>query len=132
MLSDADIMVGLVFGLAVLFGGLVVWSRSPDRTVIVGALSVKILSSYAMCALTIPVFGGGDMMGYHDHGIIFANLLENDITMGSTDYFTTTPFFLNRNTNTQRCMSFSGLVHFLTLHSYVASSVAFAVIGFLG
>ncbi len=72
------------------------------------------------------------MVGYHYHGTLYARMIENDLAMGTTDYLTTTPFFLIRNSNTVRCRSFSGLVHFFTLNSYIASSLVFAFIGFLG
>jgi hypothetical protein len=106
--------------------------RSPDRRAIVAALLVKLLACFTFCALTIPVFKGGDMLGYHDHGIVYAELIRGDLANGTNDYLTHTPFFLPLGTNVARCRSLSGLAHFLVFDSYLGASALFALIGFSG
>jgi hypothetical protein len=131
-MSVADILVGLIVAFGVVIGGYLIVRRSPEQRILMAALFAKLLSCFALCAMTFPVFRGGDMLGYHRNGIRFAQLLEEDLSNGTTSYFEKTPFFLLNASNTERTESFSGLVHFMTFHSYVASSVIFAFIGFLG
>jgi hypothetical protein len=106
--------------------------RSRDRAAIRAAFFLKILSSYVMVAATIPIFHGGDMIGYHDHGIRYGRMLKNDFAQGTNDYLSTTPFFLLQSTNVHRCWSISGLLHFLLFDSYTAATIVFASIGFSG
>jgi hypothetical protein len=132
ILTGFDHLIGALIGTSALVIGLVATRKSPDRSTIMAALLVKLLACYAMCVMTVPVFGGGDMSGYHNHGIRYADLLTADLADGTNQYLATTPFFLLSASNTKRAWSFSGLVHFLTFNSFVAASVVFSMIGFLG
>src|SRR5947209_7444596 len=127
-MSVGDVLVGLVYALAMLAAGYLFARRSPDRNALMGALLVKLFSCFAMCAMAIPVFQGGDMVGYHYHGVLYAQALEEDLRLGTSTYLEKTPFFILQHSNTERARSFSGLVHFLTFHSFVASSMVFSVI----
>lgn len=132
IMTGFDHLVGANVAAIVLVGLFIATRRSPDRVLIRSAFILKLLGCYAMCAMTMPVFGGGDMIGYHHHGCRYADMLRGDLVEGTSQYLTKTPFYLPVGNNVERCWSLSGLVHFFVFDSYIASSVVFATIGFAG
>lgn len=131
-LSASDILTGSVVGFVAFLAVLALTRRSPDGKLILGAVAVKLVSCYALCAMMMPIFQGGDIIGFYHHGVIYSRYIADGFTSGSTEYLTTNPFFLPEGQTTLRTRSLSGLAHFLTMNSFVGASVVFAMIGFSG
>ncbi|MEW5926327.1 MAG: hypothetical protein AB1941_02455 [Gemmatimonadota bacterium] len=133
-LSQPDLVLGLLAMLAVMAGATLVLAaaRARDLRLVLTALAVKLLVCSIYSVLIVGYFGGGDTLGYHYEGLALAEAIRNDLFWGSRLYLSTTPFFLPEGSSTDHMESLSGLVHFLTFDSYLASSVVFGVIGFAG
>lgn len=130
--SEGDLLVGTLYGLAFLVAAVVVFYRSPERGVLWTAALVKLVTSWAMCLVSVYVFSASDSFGYHMHGKRLSALLRDDLVNGTYGYFSQDPFFLMLGNSTTRYINFSGLIHFLALDSYIASSMLLSAIGFIG
>jgi hypothetical protein len=134
-LSQLDLLLGLLTVLLVMAGATVYYAgirRVPDVRLVIGALAVKLGFCAVYSVLIVGYFKGGDTLGYHYHGITGAEAIRNDLLWGSRIYLSSDLFFLPAGSSTSRMESLSGLVHFLTLDSYLASSVIFGILGFAG
>ncbi|MDQ3812313.1 MAG: hypothetical protein M3347_00010 [Armatimonadota bacterium] len=130
--SLSDIIFGLIIGLAIV-QGVSLWARhaAEHRTIMI-ALLVKLLACVAYCVTLVFVYGTGDTMIYHTVGINYADMIRADWFNGTTDYLANRPFFWIDGYPTVRFFSLSGLVHFLLFDSFLASSLVFAWMSFMG
>jgi hypothetical protein len=134
-LSQLDLIVGVFSILVVIASATIYFARIRpvwELGLVIGALCVKLLACVVYSALIVRHFGGGDTLGYHQEGIVLAEAIRNDLFWGSRNYLAADPFFLPSGSSTSHMYSLSGLVHFLTFDSFLASSVLFSVFGFAG
>ncbi|HEX8272056.1 MAG TPA: hypothetical protein VF615_05360 [Longimicrobiaceae bacterium] len=135
-LSPPDLILGLLSAIVVIAGAAVYYAgvrRTPEFRLAMAALCTKLLACFVYSFLIILYFpGGGDSLAYHREGVDASALIRTDLFWGSRTYVDFGLFFLPGGTSTTHMHSLSGLVHFLTFDSYLASSVFFGVLGFSG
>ncbi len=130
--SQADIVMGVVWGLVILVGVALSSCRSPGRSLIFLGLLAKLVASVAYCMYIVFIYRGGDTLGYHAAGIEYAGLIREDLGSGLRYFLSTCPFFTLACSSTARLSNFTGLIHLVTFDSFIASSLIFALIGFWG
>jgi hypothetical protein len=134
-LSQPDLLLGFLAILVALIGATLYFSgvrRERDLRLVLTALAVKLTACVVYSVLIVRYFGGGDTLGYHNDGLEKANAIRSDVFWRSRVYLSDNPFFLPEGSSTDHMRSLSGLVHFLTFDSYLASSVVFGIFGFAG
>ncbi len=129
-LSFIDIFFGTIFALVIIGVGMIVTRDSPDRRVIRAFIVYKVVVCFVFSFILYYLYEGGD--GFHENGIIYSAMIQEDFTNGTIEYLTKDAFFMPGGNSTYRCRSLSGLVHFLTFDMFLASSLVFAMFGSFG
>jgi hypothetical protein len=130
--SDSDIALGLLFGAVLSVIAAIAVRGVPDYWTVMAALILKLIASVVYGLVIIFYYGIGDTIGYHEIGIQYAELLRSGSLDDLQTYLSLDPFWGFAGYSTLRFYSLSGLIHFFTFDSFLASGLVFALIGFWG
>jgi len=130
--SSNDVVIGAVFGLALFVLVAIRTQRYAEFKTILLAFAIKMVFCFAYGAVYVFYYTDGDSLRYHRNGLGYADMLRADLVNGTSDYFTTNPFFWFVGNATARMENLSGLLHFLLADSFLACSLFFAFISFIG
>jgi hypothetical protein len=132
--SSGDLYVGFCFAVLSVAVVCVLSRRSEDFGWVVLAWLAKLAVSVSYSAWIWSLFGGAydtegfDSMLYREMGVTYANDLRqfgvDSVVVHGVGWLT-----LNA---TERMYVVSGILHFLLLDSFLASSLALALVGFVG
>lgn len=130
--SFLDIALGLGFSLLFWLAVVYLTRRSTQARVYRLACLVKIVCVWVFAAVVFFYYPPEDTIGYHLYGALDANSLIYSIQSYSFDYFAqNSPFDLGVSA-TAHMRFLSALAHAVSLNSFIASSLLFAVLGFIG
>lgn len=130
--SPTDVAIGLNYGLSLFFAVMFFTRRARERPVYILAFMVKLLACVVYSALAIVAYYGDDTTGYHVRGSDLANQLLSSLGSDSTSYFGGHPLWSLAGSSADRMDTLSGVVHLLTLNSFLATSMCYALAGFAG
>jgi len=127
--SSEDLLAGGAYGACLLVVLIIAHRHLVEGKLILIAGIVKILAAYTFAVVVLTYYAGNnDTVGYHAVGAQIARQLRADAFGGLQIY----PFWLLFGSNTNREFNLSGWIHLFGMNSYLASSLLFACLGFVG
>lgn len=127
-----DVLLGLIVAVGIMLATSALTRRSAEHTTIMTALATKLLISFAYSYFAVFLANASDSLDYHSSGVTYAHGLRADLATGSAGYFTQHPTYWLGANNRENIIGITGILHALLFDSFLATSVVFAVLGFIG